>query len=129
MVDELLAQLKMSRNVSGLVQLLLMALMLVGVWLASSRDSTLLIGLLLGLGAAAGLIVLARRENSLPLDQDERAAWEIIRAKGKRLFVLKAVMKGFILGLIFLVYQLIHSRWTGSELSILFGIDLTSFGC
>jgi len=103
----------MSKNVAGLVQLFLMVLLLVGMWLASSSGSTLLIGLLLSLGAVVGLVVLARRENSLPLDRDERAAWEIIRAKGKRHFVLRAVMKGFILGLIFLVYHLIHSRWTG----------------
>ena len=44
-----------------------MALMLVGVWLANYSDTRFLIGLLLGFGAAAGSIVLARRENSLPL--------------------------------------------------------------
>ena len=78
----------MSRGVSGLMKLFLMVLMLVGMWLASSSDKTLLIGLLLGFGAAAGLVVLARRENSRPLAQDERAAWAVIRAKGKRRFVL-----------------------------------------
>jgi hypothetical protein len=94
------------------MKLFLMVLMLVGMWLASSSDTTL-IGLLLGLGAAAGLIVLARRENSRPLAQDERAAWAIIRAKGKRRFILRSVMSGFLLGLAFLLYQLIRSLWTG----------------
>jgi hypothetical protein len=103
----------MSRTGSGVLQLFLMVLMLVGMWLASSSDTTLLVGLLLSFGAAAGLVVLARRENSRPLAQDERAAWAIIRAKGKRRFVLRAVMNGFLLGLAFLVYELIRSLWTG----------------
>ena len=103
----------MSRSVSGLMKLFLMVLMLVGMWLASSSDTTLLIGLLLSFGAAAGLVVLARQENSQPLAQDERAAWAIIRAKGKRRFVLRSVMSGFLLGLAFLLYQLIRSLWTG----------------
>jgi len=103
----------MSRSVSGLMKLFLMVLMLVGMWLASSSDTTLLIGLLLGFGAVAGLVVLARRENSRLLAQDERAAWAIIRAKGKRRFVLRAVMNGLLLGVAFLLYQLIRSLWTG----------------
>jgi drug/metabolite transporter (DMT)-like permease len=103
----------MSRTGSGLLQLFLMVLMLVGMWLASSSDTTLLIGLLLGFGAAAGLVVLARRENSRPLAQEERAAWAIIRAKGKRRFVLRAVMNGLLLGVAFLVYELIRALWTG----------------
>lgn len=102
----------MNRNVSGLASLFLMALMLVGLWLASS-DTALAIGLLLALGSAVGLIFLARRENSLPLGQDEREAWEIIRAKGKRAFVLRSLKHGLFLGLIFLLYQLIRSRWEG----------------
>ena len=103
----------MSRTGSDLLQLFLMVLMLVGMWLASSSDRTLLIGLLLSFGAAAGLVVLARRENSRPLEQDERAAWAIIRAKGKRRFILRSVMKGFLLGLALLLYQLIRSLWMG----------------
>jgi len=95
------------------MKLFLMVLMLVGMWLASSSDTTLLIGLLLTFGAAAGLIVLARRENSQPLAQDERAAWAIIRAKGKRRFILRSVMNGFLLGLGFLLYQVIRSLWKG----------------
>jgi len=103
----------MSRSVSALMKLFLMVLMLVSMWLASSSDTTLLIGLLLTFGAAAGLIVLARRENSQPLAQDERAAWAIIRARGKRRFILRSVMSGFLLGLAFLLYQLIRALWTG----------------
>jgi len=100
-------------RVSGLLQLFLMVLMLVGMWLASSSDTTLVIGLVLSFGATAGLVVLARRENSRPLAQDQRAVWEVIRAKGKRRFILRSVRNGFLLGLAFLLYELIRSLWTG----------------
>ncbi|MFL6211787.1 MAG: hypothetical protein ACJ74W_23270 [Pyrinomonadaceae bacterium] len=114
----------MNRNVSGLANLLLMALMLVGVWLANSSDTDLLVGLLLALGAAAGLIFLARRENALPLGRGEREAWEIIRAKGKRPYILRSVMYGLSVGLIFILYQLIRSRWTGEPFTTSSGFGL-----
>ena len=111
-----------------------MVLMLTGLWLVWS-DATLLIGLLLSFGAVAGLVVLARRENSRPLDHDETAAWEIVQAKGKRLYLLRSVMYGFFIGLILLVYQVIRSRWRGEPfttsydfLLIVFFIILYTFG-
>ena len=103
----------MSRSVSGLAKLFLMALMLVGLWLANSRDTSLLIGLLLALASAAGLIILARSENALPLEHSERTAWEVIRAKGKRPFMLRSVRYGFFMGLIFILYQSLRSHRTG----------------
>jgi hypothetical protein len=103
----------MSRTVSAIVNLILLVLMLVGFWLANSHGITFLIGLLLILGAAVGVIVLARRGNSLPLKDDDRAAWEIVRAKGKRFFILRALRQGFFLGLLFLGYELIRSHWKG----------------
>jgi len=103
----------MNSNVSGLAKLILMALMLVGVWLANYSDTRLLIGLLLGFGAAAGIIVLVRRENSLPLGHGERERWKIIRAKGKRHYVLRSVMYGLFVGLVFLLYQMIRRLWSG----------------
>ncbi len=48
----------MRGNVSSLVKLSLMLLILMGVWLASYSDTRLLPGLLLGFGAAAGLLLL-----------------------------------------------------------------------
>jgi hypothetical protein len=116
----------MNRNVSGLANLFLMALMLVGIWLANSSDTGLAIGLLLVLGSAAGLIFLARRENSLPLGQDEREAWELIRAKGKRPFILRSVMYGLLLGLIFLLYQVVRSRWMGEPFTASYGFVLVA---
>jgi hypothetical protein len=121
-------------HVYSFIKLLLMVLMLTGAWLIWS-DATLLIGLLLSLGAAAGMVVLARRENSRPLDHDERAAWESVRAKGKRHYLLRSVMYGFFLGLIFMAYQLFSSRWRGEPfaashefLLIIFFILLYIFG-
>ena len=103
----------MKRNVSGLANLILMALMLAGVWLANYSDARLLIGLLLAFGAAAGFIVLARRENSLPLGQGEREGWKIVRAKGKRHYVLRSVIYGLIVGLVLLLYQVMRWLWSG----------------
>jgi hypothetical protein len=103
----------MNRNVSGLANLILMVLMLAGVLLANYSDSRLLVGLLLAFGAAAGIIVLARRENSLPLGHGEREGWRILRAKGKRHYVLRSVMYGLFVGLVFLLHQVIRSLWSG----------------
>jgi hypothetical protein len=113
----------MSRNVSGLLTLFLMVLMMVGVWLANSSGTTL-IGLLLGLCAAVGLTVLARRENSLPLGQGERAAWEVTRAKGKRFYILRSGMYGLFLGLILLLFEVMRSRWTGEPFTTPFNFVL-----
>lgn len=103
----------MNRNTSGLANLILMALMLVGVWLANYGDTRLLIGLLLAFGSATGIIVLARRGNSLPLGHDEREWWQIVRAEGKRHYVLRSVMYGLFVGVIFLLYQVIRWLWSG----------------
>jgi len=116
--------LTMNRNVSGIATLFLMAFMLVGVWLANSSDTSLLTGLLLSLGSAAGLIFLARRENSRPLGQGEKEAWETIRAQGKRSYMLRRVVFGLFIGLAFIVYQLVRSRWTGEPLTASYGLVL-----
>jgi len=89
-----------------------MVLMILGGWLVYSETS-LLVGFMLVVGALAGIAVLARRENSLPLECGEREAWESIRAKGKRPYILRSLMSGLFIGLIFLLYQLIRSRWSG----------------
>jgi hypothetical protein len=114
----------MNRNVSGLASLFLMALMLGGLWLANSSDSRLLIGLLLALASAAGLIFLARRDNSLPLGHGERETWELIRAKGKRPYMLRSVGYGLFMGLIFILYQLIRSHRTGETFTANYGFVL-----
>jgi TRAP-type uncharacterized transport system fused permease subunit len=116
----------MSRNVSSLANLILMGLMLVGLWLANSSDTGLAAGLLLVLGSAAGLIFLARRENSHPLERDEREAWEIIRAKGKRSYIIRSIRYGLFMGLIFLLYQLIRSRWSGEPFIVSSGFALVA---
>ena len=108
------------------MKLLLMVLMLTGAWLVWS-DTTLLFGLLLSFGAVAGLVILIRRENTRPFEEDERAAWEIVRAKGKRLYLLRAVMYGFVLGLIFMTYYVIRSRWTGEPFTGSYGFLLIIF--
>ena len=114
----------MSRLVLGPANLFLLALMALGGWLANSSDIRLLIGMLLTLGSAAGFIFLARRENALPLAHGEKETWEITRAKGKRAYVLKSAVSGLVIGLIFIVYQLIRSRSTGqpATASYVFGL-------
>jgi hypothetical protein len=119
-------ELKMSKHVSSLMNLSLMVLLLGGIWLANSSDTGLLIGLLLVLVAAAALIILARRENSLPLGHDEREAWEIIRAKGKRPYILRSVMSGLSIGLILILYQLVRSRRTGEPITVTSGFILVA---
>jgi len=103
----------MNRSVSGLANLFLMALMLVGIRLASYTDTRFLTGLLLAFGAAAGIIILTRRENSLPLGHGEREGWKILRAKGKRHYVLRSVIYGLFVGVVFLLYQVIRWLWSG----------------
>ena len=102
----------MSNKNSELAKLLFMALMILGGWLVYSETS-LLVGFILVVGALVGIAVLARRENSLPLERGEREAWESVRARGKRAYIFRSVMYGLFVGLIFLLYQLIHFRWSG----------------
>ena len=115
----------MNRNASRLASLFLMALTLVGLWLASS-DTRFLIGLLLALGAGAGFIVLVRRENFLPLGNGEREGWKIVRAKGKRHYVLKSVMSGLFFGLVFLLSHVIMSLWSGEPFTAKSGFFLVA---
>ncbi|HZI85961.1 MAG TPA: hypothetical protein VFD48_03950 [Pyrinomonadaceae bacterium] len=103
----------MSKKNSELKKLLFLVVMLIGsIGLLYGNGTTLLIGFLLAIGAVVGMVVLARRENALPLDQDEREIWESIRAQGKRRYILRSMMHGLFLGLLFLVYQLIKSLWS-----------------
>lgn len=114
----------MSKNNSELMNLLFMVLLLIGIGLAFGNGTYLLIGFLLVVGALVGMVVIARRENSLPLDRNEREAWESIRAKGKRRYILGSVTYGLFVGLLFLLYQLIKSLWWGESLSADMGFVL-----
>lgn len=106
----------MSKKNSELKKLLFMVAMLIGsIGLSYGNGTSLLIGFLLVIGALVGMVVLARRENALPLDRDEREIWESIRAKGKLRYILRSVMYGLFLGLLFLFYQLIRSLWSGES--------------
>ena len=117
----------MSRKNSELIKLLLMVLMLIGVGLAFGNGTSLLIGFLLVVGALVGLVVIARREKSLPLDRNERDVWESIRTKGKRRYILGSVTYGLFVGLLFLLYQLIKSLWSGESFSADMGFVLIAF--
>lgn len=114
----------MIKKNAELIKPLFMVLMLIGIGLVYVNGAGLLIGFILVICALAGIAVLARRENSRPLGLGERERWESIRAKGKRSFVLKSARRGLFVGLLFLIIQLIRSRWTGESFSASSGFIL-----
>lgn len=109
-----------------LVKLLLVALTLIGVWLAGYSDTSLLQGLLVAFVAASALIVLARRENALPLEAEQREGWEVVRAKGRRSYILRSVASGLFVGSLFLLYQLIRASLSGKPFTANSGFVLVA---
>jgi hypothetical protein len=88
----------MSRDSSGLIQLLLVAVMSCGGWLALGSGPRFLAGSILVLAALAGLVYFARRKNARPLDGREAEVWEGVRERGRRSYIRRAVIMGLIMG-------------------------------
>jgi hypothetical protein len=72
--------------------------MCLGGWLSLGSGTRLLAGFTLAVISVAGLVVLARRKNSLPPSRREEEAWGYMREQGKSHYIRKAVIKGALLG-------------------------------
>jgi hypothetical protein len=84
----------------GLLQLLLLALATCGGWLALGSARQFIAGSALILVASAGLIFLARRENSRPFDEREAEVWEATKRGGRRGYIRRSVIAGLFLGVV-----------------------------
>jgi hypothetical protein len=73
------------------------------------------------------VLFLARRENARPLQGNERELWIIIRAQGKRRYLLRSVTFGLFAGVLFLLYQLLKARRSGVPFRISFDFILIAF--
>lgn len=107
----------MSRSYYEVANQVLMVLMLVGACLINYTERWSLLGFLLFFCSAAGLVAIARRENALPLAYGEQEVWEVMRARGRRAYLLRSAALGFFIGLSFLLFQLIKHWWRGEPLS------------
>jgi hypothetical protein len=115
----------MSNKHSDLAKLPLLVLMLIGGWLVHS-EASFLVGFILVMGSLAGIVVITRRENILPLGHGEREGWESVRAKGKRHYILRSLMYGLFVGSLFLLYQVIRSLWSGEPFTASSGFLLVA---
>jgi hypothetical protein len=115
---------EMSRRYFILTYWLLMALVYLGIWLGgifkSNTDdlSTLRVasGYFLIMAASIGLIVLIYR-NIRPMGQRGIVAWEITRKRGKRTYILNAILKGFLLGVMGSLISIAGNFWHSSSIS------------
>jgi hypothetical protein len=113
----------MSRRKSIVVYAALIALGLLGAYQVGmfegesvSRDVSgfelilALIGFFLLLGALIG-IVLVIRQNSRPMSESEMREWAIVREVGKRKYILRAVLKGVLFGVLAISWPIISDYW------------------
>ena len=85
---------------TGLSQLILLAVMCLGGWLALGSGVRLLTGFILLVGSSAWLLFLARRKLSQPLAQREVEVWSRVSESGKSRYIRKAVIMGLLVGVV-----------------------------
>jgi hypothetical protein len=90
----------MNKKISGYGQLALVGLMCLGGWLALGSGARFLTGFILVISSFAGFAFLVRRTTGRPLAQGESEVWSRVKAGGKSNYIRKAVVKGFLLGVI-----------------------------
>src|ERR1051325_7447288 len=85
----------MARSIVATTYLTIVILGFVGVWLGSvaidSTDIRRWLGLAALIAAVAGMVVMYLR-HVRPSRREKEIAWELIRARGKRRFVLRQVL-------------------------------------
>jgi hypothetical protein len=119
------------RKNSAAIYGVLIALGFVGAWLAGLFDQTdstevsgleliwALLGFLILVGSIAGMLLLFRH-NQTPIDQEELSRWELVRSLGRGRYVRKLVLRGFIVGLLAILWPAVTDYVrTGSITSVL----------
>ncbi|HKC65469.1 MAG TPA: hypothetical protein VKB86_17640 [Pyrinomonadaceae bacterium] len=85
---------------SGLIRLILLALVSLGGWLALGSGVSFLIGFILAVSSASVLIYLMRQAISRPLTQRENKVWSHMSEGGRSRYILKAVLRGLLVGVV-----------------------------
>jgi TRAP-type C4-dicarboxylate transport system permease small subunit len=99
------------RKDSAAIYGVLIALGFVGAWLTGLFDQTdstdvsgleliwALLGFLIFVGSIAGMLFLFRH-NQVPIQPDELSQWESVRRLGRKRYVRKLIVRGFVAGLL-----------------------------